>query len=561
MNHFKSEEVETMKAVTAQAKILKKEGVKFVTGFPMNLLLESLAKEDIRFIKFRTERVAVNVADGFSRASFGENIGVCVVQHGPGIENAFSGVAHAFADSVPILVLPGGARRPEYAVVPDFKMKSCYREITKYVDSIDHADRTPEIMRRAFSQLRMGRPGPVVIELPLSVANEEFEDNLFRYNPVKQVKTGGDPADIKEVVKMLLAAKRPVIRAGQGILYARAWDELQAFAELLAIPVYTTMNGKSGFMENQPLSLGCGARTNTKQSMAFAKKADVIFAIGSSCTNETFTSPIPAGKILIQSTVDERDINKSYEIKQAIIGDAKIVLRQLVAEAKLQLGSEGKKDPAKVIKEIRALKDEFMKEWGPRLDSNEIPINPYRVIRDLQKALDMNETIVTHDSGNPRDQMVPMWETVFPGGYIGWGKSTTLGQGLGLAMGAKLANPDKICIWVGGDAAIGMVGMDFETAARENIPILVVILNNSVFGHYSKMFPVASEKYGLNKVSGDYVKVAEALGASFAATVTQPDEIIPTTRKAVQAMASGKPALINFVTAEDDVFPMYHNQW
>ena len=173
----------------------------------------------------------------------------------------------------------------------------------------------------------------------------------------------------------------------------------------------------------------------------------------------------------------------------------------------------------------------------------------------------MNETIVTHDSGNPRDQMVPMWESVFPGGYIGWGKSTTLGQGLGLAMGAKLANPDKTCIWVGGDAAIGMVGMDFETAARENIPILVVVLNNGVFGHYSKMFPVASEKYGLNKVSGDYVKVAEALGASFAATVTQPDEIIPITRKAVQAMASGKPALINFVTAEDDVFPMYHNQW
>jgi acetolactate synthase I/II/III large subunit len=548
-----------MKAVTAQAKILKKEGVKFVTGFPMNLLHEELAKEDVRFIKFRTERVAVNVADGLSRSSFGDNIGVIVVQHGPGIENAFSGVAHAFADSVPILLLPGGAGRPEYSVVPDFKMKECYREVTKYVDSIDHADRTIEIMRRAYTQLRAGRPGPVIIELPMGVANEEFDDAKFQYEPVKRMRGGGDPADIKEVVKMLLAAKNPVIRAGQGIHYAKAWAELKEFAELLAIPVYTTMNGKSAFLENHPLSLGCGARTNTKQSMHFVEKADIVFAIGSSCTNETFTSPIPKDKVLIQTTIDERDINKSYAVKQAIIGDAKIVLAQLIEEAKKQLGSAGKRDSTAVVKEIKALKDEFMKEWAPRLNSDETPINPYRVIRDLQKALDMNNTIITHDSGNPRDQMVPFWEPVIPGGYIGWGKSTTLGQGMGLAMGAKLANPGRTCVWVGGDAAIGMVGMDFEVAARENIPILAIILNNSVLGGYGAHFPVASPKYGLNILSGNYPKFAEALGAGFTANVTQPAEIIPTIQAAVKSLTSGKPALVNMVTAEVPVFPIYHN--
>ncbi len=550
-----------MKAVTAQAKILKKEGVKFVTGFPMNLLHEALAIEDVRFIKFRTERVAVNVADGLSRSSFGDNIGVCVVQHGPGIENSFAGVAHAFADSVPILVLPGGSRRPEYSVVPDFKMKPCYREITKYVDSIDHADRVSEIMRRAYTQLRAGHPGPVVIELPMGVANAELDDASFNYEPVKRMKSGGDPADVKEVVKMLLAAKSPVIRAGQGVHYAKAWDELREFSELLAIPVYTTMNGKSAFLENHPLSLGCGARTNTKQSMHFAKKADVVFAIGSSCTSETFTSPVPKNAVLIQSVIDERDINKSYSVKQAIIGDAKIVLKQLIEEAKKQLGSAGKKDSTAVVKEIKALKDEFVKEWAPRLNSDEVPINPYRVIRDLQKALDMKNTIVTHDSGNPRDQMVPMWEPVIPGGYIGWGKSTTLGQGMGLSMGAKLANPGRTCVWVGGDAAIGMVGMDFEVAVRESIPILAVILNNSVLGGYGDHFPVASPKYGLNVMSGNYPKVAEALGAGFTANVTQPGEIIPTIQAAVKSLASGKPALVNMVTAEDPVFPMYHNQW
>ena len=156
---------------------------------------------------------------------------------------------------------------------------------------------------------------------------------------------------------MLLAAEHPVIRAGQGVLYAQAWDELREFAELLAIPVYTSMNGKSAFVETHPLSLGCGARTNTKQSMAFAKRADVIFAIGSSCTNETFTSPIPAGKVLIQTTIDERDINKSFPVAQAIIGDAKIVLRQLIDEAKTQLGSTRKRDAGGVIREIQTLRE------------------------------------------------------------------------------------------------------------------------------------------------------------------------------------------------------------
>ena len=292
--------------------------------------------------------------------------------------------------------------------------------------------------------------------------------------------------------------------------------------------------------------------------MHFLKKADVVFAIGSSCTSETFTSLIPEGKVIIQSSIDERDINKSYAVKQALIGDAKLVLEQLIAEGKKQLGSAGKKDSTAIVKEIQAINDEYMKDWGPRLNSNETPINPYRVINDLQKALDMNKTIVTHDSGNPRDQMVPTWKPIIPGGYIGWGKSTTLGQGMGLAMGAKLANPDKTCVWVGGDAAIGMVGMDFEVAVRESIPILAVILNNSVLGHYSEMFPVASPKYGLNVLSGNYPKVAEGLGAGFTANVTKPEEIIPTVQAAVKAMESGKPALINMVTAEDPAFPMYN---
>ena len=298
-----------MKGKTAIAKILRLEGVEFISGFPLNPIIDPCAEEGIKFIKTRTERVAVNIADGFTRASNGQRIGVCAMQYGPGIENAFSGVAQAFSDSVPILVLPMGQPRRRL-VPPNFIAVQNYREITKWVDSINLADRVPELMRRAFTYLRTGRPGPVMLELPRDVADEEFADELFQYNPVRGAKTEGDPADVREVAKALIKAKHPVIRAGMGVLYACAWDELRELAELLEIPVFTTMCGKSAFPENHPLSLGTGGRTRPKMVMHFLKKADLVFAIGSSCTNEPFTTPIPDGKVVMQSTIDERDINK-----------------------------------------------------------------------------------------------------------------------------------------------------------------------------------------------------------------------------------------------------------
>ncbi len=545
-----------MKGKTAIAKILKMEGVEFITGFPNNILHEEMAKEGIRFIKFRTERVAVQVADGFSRASFGKRFGICVMQGGPGIENTYPGVAHAFADSVPILVLPGGVARRRISTLPSFSAVKNYWGITKWVDSINFADRVPELMRRAFTYLRMGRPGPVMLELPVDVAEEEFDDAMFQYSPPKGAKTAGDPADVREVAKALIAARNPVIRAGQGVLYACAWDELRELAELLQVPVFTTMNGKSAFPENHPLSLGAGGLTRPKMVMHFLKKADLVFAIGSSCTRENFTTPIPDGKVIMQSTIDERDINKDYSIEQAIIGDAKLVLRQLIAEVKKQIGTEGNKGNDAIAREIRAVKGEWLQEWMPKLTSNEVPINPYRVIWDLMQALDRKETIITHDAGNPRDQMLPFYESIIPGGYIGWGKSTTLGSGMAFAMGAKLARPDKTAVNFMGDAAFGMVGMDFETAVRERIPILTILINNSVLGGYQGRFPVASERYNIHLLSGDYAKVAEGLGG-YSERVEQPDDIIPALQRGKKAVDSGQAALIEIITREETDFSTY----
>jgi acetolactate synthase-1/2/3 large subunit len=282
----------------------------------------------------------------------------------------------------------------------------------------------------------------------------------------------------------------------------------------------------------------------------FQKKTDLVLAIGSSCTKEGFTTPIPEGKAVIQSTIDERDINKDYLLEHAIIGDAKLVLRQLIDEVKIQIGHGGRKGNDAVAREIKTVKDEWMREWMPKLTSDEIPINPYRVIWDLMKVLDRKETIITHDAGNPRDQLLPFWESLIPGSYIGWGKTTTLGASLGFAMGAKLAKPDKTSVSFLGNAAFGMIGMDFETAVRERIPILVILINNSLLGGYHRFHPAASKQYHLNLQTGDYAKVAEGLGG-YAERVEKPNDIISAVRRAKKAVDSGQPALIEMITREE----------
>ena len=462
----------------------------------------------------------------------------------------FAGVAQAYADSTPVLVLPQGAKSKNYRTFPSVDVYSSYREITKWAETIRFSDQTPEIMRRAFTYLKMGRPRPVLVDIPSDVMGEEFDDALFNYKPVKPARPEGDPDDVKKAAKILIAAKNPVIRAGQGVLYATAWDELRELAELLQIPVSTTMNGKSAFPENHPLSLGAGGWGRPDTVPHSLNKADVVFAIGSSCTKESFTYPVPAGKTLIQTTIDELDINKHYSVEQSIIGDARLVLRQLIDEVKKEIGSEGRQPNNELITEIKAIKEEWLKKWMPKVTSDEIPINPYRVYWDLMNTLDRNKTIMSGDSGSPRDSLTALWETLIPGGFIGFGKDHMLGAGMGLAMGAKLARPELTVVNVGGDGAFGEVGMDWETAVRERIPIIKIVLNNGTLGGTQRTMPIASKEYGLDRLSGDYSKVAEALG-SYAERVEQPGDIIPAIQRAKNVTDSGKPAFLEFMTKED----------
>ena len=545
-----------MNGYQAIAKILKAEGVEWIACFPAQLLIDVCAREGIRPILSRQERAGVNMADGFSRVKNGKTIGVFTMQTGPGAENAFGGVAQAFADSVPVLLLPGGQPRSRMDVRPNFEAVKNYGGVTKWMASVNMVGRIPELMGMAFSQLKHGRLGPVLLELPGDVLQEHLPNGVFDYKTVKPFKSGASPEDVRDLIAALLKADYPVINAGQGVLYAEATDDLVEFAELVNVPVMTTLAGKSAYPEDHPLALGTAASSGTLMCHRALQRTDFILGFGTSFTLSNFNAPMPSGVTMAQSTNAGEDINKDYRVDYGAVGDAKIVLKQMIEEAKSQLGEHGRGDVHGVRDDIAQAKQEFMGEWSPRLNSDEVPISPYRVFTELMKAVDPRDAIVTHDSGYPREQIVPFWPALTPRSYIGWGKSTQLGYGLGLALGAKLAAPDKQVINVMGDAAFGMSGLDIETASRSDIPILTVILNNGVMTHYYDHMPYATEHWGSNKLGGEYAKVAEGLGA-YSERVETPDQVAPAIQRGLEANRSGKTAVLEMITKEEETIPRY----
>ena len=544
-----------MKGADAIARILKQEGVDFMGVIPMNTLEEAGAVHGVRPMIFRQERVGVNLADGYSRVTNGRGVGVFSMQAGPGAENAFAGVAQAYADSVPILLLPASAPRVRAGVHPTFSPSQSYAEVTKWSDQINLIERIPEMMRRAFSQIRMGRPGPVLLEIPSDVLRGDFPDDLLNYTPVTPRVSSGNPDDIRVAARMLLSAKRPIIQAGQGVLYAEAWDELLELVELAQVPVMTTMAGKSAFPENHPLSLGTRSGTTTGPVVHFLERSDLVFGIGCSFTRIHFGADQFDSKVIVHCTNSLDDVNKDYDPDHAVVGDAKLVLAQMIEEVKAQLGSASQVEPNEVATEIATVRKEWMKDWLPLLTSDEVPINPYRVIWDLMNTIDRKNAIVTHDSGSPRDETIPFYETISPRGFIAWGKSTQLGYSLGLAMGARMAAPDKLAVHIIGDYGFGMVALDIETAVRERIPVLSVVLNNSAMGIYSpNSFPTANDLYGTKYTGGNFAQVAEAMG-SYNARIEKPEEIVPAIRTATKVIEAGQPAVLEFITKEEQAFP------
>ena len=545
-----------MNVAQAAAEIFKREGVEFLLAYPLNPLTESCAAAGIRPIIVRQERVGLHMADAISRMTSGEKVGVFACQAGPGVENAFGAVAQAWSEGVPLIFMPGAASRNQAWIRPGFNATLNFQHIVKQAEQINTPEMLVPALRRAFSMARNGRPGPVLIEVPGDMWNQEIKGEID-YKPTRRILSAPSAADVDAAAAKLIAAKRPLIYAGQGIHYAKAWPELKAVAELLESPVTTSLEGKSSFPETHALSLGSGGVAMPKAVFQHVQEADVIFGAGASFTATGFGIRFPTNsdKTFIHNTLDPMDVNKNIHTDYPLVGDSKLTLEMLHAAVKERI-KKPRGLTADVHKRIREQNDPWMAEWNPRLTSESKPLSPYRVIWDLMQVADVANTIITHDAGSPRDELSPFWRSVTPLSYIGWGKSTQLGYGIGLAMGAKLAHPDKLCINMWGDAAIGMTGMDFETAVRNNIPILSILFNNYAMAMEFKPMAVSRAKYHSTDISGNYADWAKALGG-YSERVTEPDQVVHALLQGIAATKEGKPALLEFITTQDKVYSTF----
>jgi acetolactate synthase I/II/III large subunit len=425
-------------------------------------------------------------------------------------------------------------------------------------------------MRRAFTMLRSGRPGPVILAIPNATAT--YDETADPYHVVKGWKSAPDPADVRAAVDQLLAARNPLIYAGEGVIYAGASDDLAALAELVNVPVITTLKAKGAFPENHPLFVG----VRGDQVAHYLNKSDVILAIGSSLSPGRFSHGIPdaAKKTIIHCNVDELHINKMYPTAHAVIGDARLTLlafRQEVSDrrdlgnaagipaatGRVPASSGAGQAERDVAGEVKAARDEALARYRQVMNSDETPINPYRVYGDLMQVLDLHNSFVTHESGNTRDQLSTVFDTLIPRGFLGWGNVSTLGFSLAAAIAAKKAFPGRASVAVTGEAGLGYMLGNLEVLLREKLGITVVHISNGGFAGYGPGFwgpghdPFTHQVLGYDDV--DMSKVIGALGFH-TERVSDPAEVIPALRRALHVNTSGKPAYIEFICCQ---YPVY----
>jgi thiamine pyrophosphate-dependent acetolactate synthase large subunit-like protein len=547
----------TIDVATGIARILKQEGVDWVSTFPVCRVNNALGREGTPMLMLRDDRYAVAVADAFSRITAGTRIGVCTFQGGvnaAGMQYAYAGLAQAYEDGSPVLCITDGVPAGSSGN-SQFDVAASMKTVSKWFGYLDKPDRVPEFMRRAFTMLRSGRPGPVILAIPNATAT--YDETADPYRPVKGWKSAPDLADIRAAVALLLRAQNPLIYAGEGVIYAGASGELKALAELANIPVITTLKAKGAFPESHPLFVG----VRGDQVEHFLNRSDAILAVGSSLSPGRFSHRIrdAARKTIIHCDVDELHINKIYPTAQAVIGDARMTLQALRQEVSDCTSGAGR--PAgTTAAEVKAARDKGFAKYRELMASGEKPINPYRVYGDLMKVLDLHNSFVTHESGNTRDQLSTVFDTLIPRGFLGWGNVSTLGFSLAAAIAAKKAFPNRATVAVTGEAGLGYMLGNLEVLLREKLGVTVAHISNGGFAGYGPGFwgpghdPFTHSVLGPDEV--DMSKVIGALGFD-SERVREPTEIIPALRRALAANASGRPAYIEFVCCQ---YPVY-GQW
>ena len=543
-----------MRGAEAVIRALEKEGVRYVTGFAgggLAPLWEPMrASESMQVFAARHERLGVEIADGYARAS-GE-VGVAMTGTGPGATNTLTGIAGCYADHVPVLLLMG--QHPLRNLGKDVQQEVSSRifdELVKWKGTFTRVDDIPGVMRRAFTALRTGAPGPVVLEMPGDVLSAEASDEALHYEPVGAGhRSAPDPRDIERAAEILTQAQYPVLNAGGGALSAGAADEVKELAELLSMPVATTLVGKSVFPENHPLALGLGvyprSRYATGPALHINRKADAVLAVGNSyrLPNGTDGRPFPAGVKLIHVNADPADLNKTYRADIPILADAKLALRALIDAVRDRLGPGKGGVKPEVAAEIQSARAKWLGEWEATFRDESAPTNGYRAVHDLMQVIDPDKTIAIHDAGGSRGYVSQFWVATKPLSYIGMGGMAAMGWSMGAAIGAKLARPDHLVTHILGDASFGMTGMEIETAVRMGLPTLTVVVNNGgTGGGMMQMQRPTGPPPAMAELGGNFSVVAQGLGAH-SERVEHPDSLMPAYRRAIQATEEGQAALV-----------------
>jgi acetolactate synthase I/II/III large subunit len=545
-------------------KYLERRGINHIFGLCGHTVIAVLAalskSEKIRFINVRHEQIASHAADGYARVT--KKASVVLSHLGPGLTNAATGVANAAMDSIPMVVIAGDVPSHYYGKHPhqevnlhaDASQWEIYRPFVKRAWRVERPELFPEILEKAFAIAESGRPGPVLVDVPMDIFSKEVDVALFErldHNTKTIQKPSIDDELAAKIVKTLAEAKNPVIHVGGGILLADAAAELQAFIDHMGIPVSHSLMGKGALPDDHPLTLGMTGFWGTKYINDTCKAADYILGLGTSfkeadCSSwyPEYTFNFPPTK-LIQIDIDPSEIGRNYPVEVGAVADLKQALTVLTRVAK-KLYPAAKQ--SKVLKaEIAAYKQEFQANNKALQESNAFPMSPQRILADVREVLPRNG-IITTDVGwnkNGVGQQFPIYE---PGSILTPGGFATMGFGSPAALGAKVAAPDRVVISMIGDGGFGQNPAVLATAAIENIPAIFVVMNNCAFGtiaglekaHYDTTFGTLFEKDG-ESYSPDYAAIARAYGVE-GIKIQSADEFKPALKKAIE---SNKPCVID----------------